>query len=198
MPGVVINAFQSAAADCGFRETFGASVERGELLVQTQITRSFRQRADQRIKRLRRHVVRDEKLGVSKSGSYQKGHIVVIALIDKWRSGFQFVRQHSTFFGGDYVWSIGSALPLQHLLIIPRVHLVARFELRQFQIIFARLFQFAGLRVRVRQKLVDFGEVRVLAGLEEESKHGLQRFVVFLDVANDRAQRFHQFVGMVA
>ena len=167
-------------------------------LIDAQIFRRLGQRRHQRSKRLRGHVIGNEKFGVRQSCSDCQCHLIRITLVDERGGCFQFVDQHSALFRTDQACAGGFASQSrQHLLIIAGVHLVLRFQLRELQIIIARFFEASGLHRRVRQQFVYFGQVRLLSGFFGELKKSLKRAYIFPDVPDQGMQSVHDFSGIV-
>ncbi len=185
-----VDALQGAAANAGFGEAFGASVQRGQPLVQAKIIGSLRQSGHERGQSFGGHVIGNKKFRVGEGGANGQGHGIGIMLMDRGRCGFQFVDDDGGFFRGNQFFGGGSTELADHLLIIIQVQGIARLHGGEFLIEIARASQIAGLHGCVSQQLDHFGDVSGLPGFLEEIEKLLERGGIVAHMADDGVQIF--------
>ena len=101
MIGVVVNAFQSAAARCSFREFSSTGLKGSQLLIDAQITWGLGKNRDQGLQSFGRHVVGDKQLRIGHCRAQSLRRRVVVLLLNQWGSRFQFLQQDGAFFRSD-------------------------------------------------------------------------------------------------
>ena len=193
VPGVVVNAFQGAAAARRFGDAAGAGMQRRQPLIQPQVARSLGQSGKQRPQSLRWHVVRDEEFGIGQRRPNRQRNVIGIALVDEGCGGFQFIHQGRAFFHRDQRRRYASSEPPHHLLVVAGMQRILRFQLRQPQVVIAGFLQISRLYRRVREQFVHLGDVSVFPSAIQKSQQNFKRAGVVAHMRDDGVQVVQNF-----